>query len=248
MKKTEVFLRKNSSTILTVVSASGVLATTVMAVKATPKALELLDGAKKEKGDELTIAETVKAAWKPYIPAAITGLSTIACIFGANHLSTRNQASLMSAYAVLDSSFREYREKTKELYEEKADKNIRNEVVKMKYDKNMVLDDEKELFFDFVSMRYFESTFDEVLRAERVFNENLMMSGFACLNEYYDILGIPRVDYGYQLGWSAISGNEINGLSELEFEYEKAEIDDGDDTIECWTINIPHPPTLDYIY
>lgn len=248
MNKTEVFLRKHSSTILTFVGAAGVVATSVLAVKATPKALTLLEEAKKEKGDNLTPVETVKAAWKPYIPAVATGASTIACIFGANYLNTKSQASLMSAYALLDNSYKEYREKAKELYEEKADTNIKNAVVNSKFDSDMELDEEKELFFDFQSMRFFESTFEDVLRAERVFNGNFMMSGFACLNEYYDILGIPRVDYGYQLGWSAISGNEINGLTELEFEYEKAEIDDGDNTLECWTITMPYPPTTDYMY
>ena len=188
----------------------------------------------------------MKAGWKPYIPTALAGFSTIACIFGANYLNTKTQASLMSAYAVLDNSYREYVKKTKELCEGK-DINIKHEIIKSKFDTDMELDDEKELFFDFQSMRYFESTFEEVKRAERIFNENFMMSGFACLNEYYDILGLDRVDYGYQLGWSAISANEINGLSELEFEYERLEIDDGEGTLECWAITMPHP-IMDYMY
>ena len=245
MNKTEVFLRKHSSTILAFVGATGVVATSVLAVKATPKALTLLEEAKKEKGDELTAAEAVKVAWKPYIPAVITGLSTITCIFGANYLNTKNQASLMSAYAVLDSSYREYRKQVMDMYEKDADINIKQQVIKTKFDKNMELDEDKELFFDYQSMRYFESTFNEVVRAERTFNQNFTMSGFACLNEYYDILGIPRVDYGDQLGWSAFSGNEINGLTELEFEYEKVTLDDG---LECWIITMPYPPTTDYFY
>ena len=42
------FLKRNASTILTCVGAVGVVATSVMAVKATPKALILLEKAKGE--------------------------------------------------------------------------------------------------------------------------------------------------------------------------------------------------------
>ena len=247
MKKAEVFLRKHSSTILTVVGAAGVVATSVMAVKATPKALLLLEEAKEEKGDDLTPVETVKVAWKPYIPAVITGVSTIACIFGINYLSTRNQASLMSAYAVLDRSYKEYREKVEELYsdgEGDANTKIRNNIIKTKL-VDLDLDGEKELFFDWQSMRYFESTFEEVKRAEYIFNQNFSMSGFASLNEFYDILGLPRVDYGYQLGWSTVYNDEVYGYDGLEFEYEKTEMEDG---LECWIMTMPCPPTLDYMY
>ena len=248
MKRGAVFLKKHSSTILTVVSAAGVVGTTVLAVKATPKALSLLDEAKEEKGGDLTVVETIKTAWKPYIPAAITGVSTIACIFGINYLNTKRQASLMSAYALLDSSYREYIEKTKELNEGK-DINIKHEIVKSKFDEDMPLDEEKTLFFDYQSMRYFESTFEELKHAEYTFNQNLTMSGFACLNEFYDILGIPRVEHGYQLGWSTVTNDDIYGYDSLEFEYEKTVLDDGtEEGVECWIMTMPCPPTLDYMY
>ena len=248
MNRTQIFLKKHSSTILTIVGAVGVVATSVMAVKATPKALALLEEAKEEKytntgESDLTVVETVKAAWKPYIPATITGISTIACIFGANYLNSRTQASLMSAYAVLDSSYREYREKTKELHGDDVD--IKREIIKTKFDSNMDLSGDKELFFDYHSMRYFESTFDEVKRAERIFNENFAMSGFACLNDFYEILGLPPVEYGDQLGWSTITNDDVYGYSELEFMYEKTELDDG---LECWIMTMPCAPTLDYVY
>lgn len=245
MKKAQVFLKKHSSTILTVVGSVGVIGTTVLAVKATPKAMSLINEAKEEKGCELTAIETVKVAWKPYIPATITGISTIACIFGANYLNTRTQASLMSAYALLDSSYREYIKKAEELTEDNQEVDIKREVIKSKFDKNMPLHTEKELFFDYQSMRYFESTMEEVKRAEYIFNQNFAMSGFACVNELYDILGLERVDYGYQLGWSTVLNDDVYGHDGLKFEYEKVELDDG---LECWIITTPCQPTLDYMY
>ena len=86
------FLKRNASTILTAVGGAGVVATSIMAVKATPKALILLHEAKEEKGDELTLSETIKVAGPVYIPAIITGAATLSCIFGANALNKRQQA------------------------------------------------------------------------------------------------------------------------------------------------------------
>lgn len=242
MTKTRLFLRKHSSTILTVVGAAGVVTTSILAVRATPKALELLVEAEQEKGGELTPVETVKAAWKPYIPAVISGFSTIACIFGANYLSVRNQASLMSAYALLDNTYREYREKTKELYPEE-NTNIEHEIIKSKFDKDMALDNEKELFFDFHSMRYFNATMDEVENAANMLNQKLAMDGYACLNDFYEILGIKSTPYGYQLGWSLMYNDELYGKPELEFNYDKIMLEDG---LECTTIEINYPPSIQY--
>ena len=158
MNKAQMFLKNNSSTILTVIGAGGVVATTVLAVKATPKALILLQNAEYEKGDKLTPLEVVKTAWKPYIPAVIAGASTMACIFGANHLSTKRQASLMSAYALLDSSYKEYKNKVKELYGEDADNNVKRVIAKDTYDDDIVIGENKLLFFDYQSHQFFEST------------------------------------------------------------------------------------------
>lgn len=263
MTKAQLFLRKYSSTILTFVGAAGVIGTAVLAVKATPKALELIADETNRQNNEileeaiangcetcnyvrkLKPSEVVKVAWKPYIPAAIVGISTIACIFGANYLSRKIQASLMSAYALLDSTYKEYREKTRELYKDDAI-NIEHEMIKSKFDKDITLHQDKELFFDYQSMRYFESTFEDVKRAEYLLNQKLTTHGYACLNDFYDILGIPHVAYGYQLGWSTMSSDTIYAYSEilLEFKYEKVEMDDG---LECNIITIAYPPSLEYI-
>ena len=118
MKRTQIMkkLCDNSSTILTCVGAVGVAATATMAVKATPKAIALLEEAREEKGEELTKLEVIDVTAPVYIPAAIAGFSTIACIFGANILNKRSQAALMSAYALLDNSYKEYMRKSEELY------------------------------------------------------------------------------------------------------------------------------------
>lgn len=246
LNSANLFLKRNSSTILTWIGAAGVVATAVTAVKATSKAAALLEQAKEEKEDDLTILEKIKVAGPAYIPSALIGASTIACIFGANILNKRQQASVVSAYAIIDNSYKEYKAKLKELYGEDADKEIEGEVAKVQYDRNdiMPIEDGKQLFFDYFSLRYFESTMEEVLRAENAFNKNYSLCGYAALNEFYDTLGIPRVDYGYELGWSKEAADMFYGYDWIDFEHERVDLGDG---MDCIIISMSHMPTADYL-
>lgn len=69
MKKIK-FNRNHVAIGLTCLGSIGVIATTVLAVKATPKALDLIDKAKKESDDELSKWDVVKTAYKPFVPVA----------------------------------------------------------------------------------------------------------------------------------------------------------------------------------
>lgn len=73
------FWHRNTSTVLTCLGGVGVVTTTVMAIKATPKALKKIETAEQEKGEELSKWETVKVAGTTYLPTILVGASTIAC-------------------------------------------------------------------------------------------------------------------------------------------------------------------------
>ena len=245
------FLKRNSSTILTCVGAVGVVATAAMAVKATPKVLTLLENAKEEKGEELTKWETVKIAAPSYIPAVITGAGTIACIFGAHIISKHQQATLMSAYALLDNSYKEYKKKVDELYGEEAGQKVREEIAKDKYTgDDILLEDDKELFYDFYSGRYFESTKEDVLYAQYEINRAMIVNCAAGLNEFYDFLGLPtRPEYN-DIGWACGMMDEMYWHPWIEFDYEKMIIDDGSeehDGLECTIIHMPMEPIMGYL-
>lgn len=238
------FLNRNSSTILTCLGGAGVVVTSVLAVKATPKALKLLETAKEEKGEELTSFEVIRTAGPIYIPAIITGVSTIACIFGANVLNKRSQAALMSAYALLDNSYKNYKKKVVELYGEEADREVKSSIAKDKYEETDVkVDDTKKLFFDFYSSRYFESTDEIVRKAEYDLNRELSIMSYASLNDFYDLLKIEKIDGGDDLGWSAAKNFEYYCQSWIDFAHEKVVMDDG---LECYIIHIQSEPTVGY--
>ena len=174
--------RSHVSTLLTCIGAVGVVATSVMAVKATPKATKLLEASEKEKGEKLTKMEIVKIASPAYIPAAVVGVSTIACIFGANILTKHSQASLASAYALLDRSYKEYRNKVNALYGEEADDKVRTEVASDYYDEcdeydEAIIDEESDdmkLFFDYNTLNMFRAPMSKVI------SKTIMDGGTEC--------------------------------------------------------------------
>ena len=106
-----LFVKRNASTILTGLGSIGVVATIITAVKATPKALRLIEEAETKKGEKLTKWETVKLASLSCISTAGLCLATMACVIGAEILSQKRQAFLLSAYVLLDRSYKDYRRK-----------------------------------------------------------------------------------------------------------------------------------------
>lgn len=244
------FIKRNASTILTCLGATGVVATAVMVGKETPKVTTLLKDAKEKKGEELTKWEKVKIAGPIYAPSIITGAATIACIFGSNLISKRQQATLMSAYALLDNSYREYKKKTDELYGNEAGKHIRGEIAKDKYTgDDKLLDDNKELFYDFYSGRYFESNKETVMRAQYETNRAMYLNGAVCLNEYYDFLGLePKAEYE-DIGWSCGQLEDSYWHPWIEFDSEEITIDEESEYsegIECTIIHLPMEPFMGY--
>ena len=244
IRNSKRFLRKNGSTILTCVGGVGVIATTVMAVKATPKAMQLIKAAEEEKGEKLTRMETIQATAMTYAPSVLLGIATIASIFGANALNKRSQAALMSAYALVDQTFRDYKTHVEDEYGEEANAHIREKIAKDRYvERKTELGGETKLFYDFYSGRYFESTDEIVRKAEYDLNMELSIMGYASLNYFYDLLKIEKIDGGDNLGWSAVKNIEYSWQSWIGFVHKKVIMDDG---LECCIIYIQSEPIFKY--
>lgn len=251
------YVKKHSPLILTCIGAVGTVATAVMAVKATPKAMQLIEEAGYKKGSDtnpiedmeftpLTPAETVKVAWKPYIPAIITGTATIACIFGANVLTHRQQAALTSAYIFLDRSYREYKRKMVELYGKEADQNVQEAVAKERYEEkehDFHPDGETLLFYEEHYGQYFERKMIEVMDAEYQLNRKLVKDGEVSLNDFFELLGLDHNEIGDALGWSQEAVCDFYNPSWIDFEHQLVKMEDG---MECYLINMMVKPTAGY--
>lgn len=240
--RTKLFVDRNGSTILTCMAGVGLVATAVLTAQATPKALTRVKNAREEKGEELTKVETVIAAAPAYIPPILTGVATLACMFGANTLNKRQQASMASAYALLDTSYKEYKKKVEELYGEGANVKVQEEIAKDKYEESDIEpSDGMKLFYDDFSGRIFESTLEKVQAAEYNINRDLSMQGYATLNDFYEYLGLVPIDGGDELGWSAGMNFDYYWQEWIDFGHHKTTM--GDD-LECILITMFSEPTL----
>ena len=252
--RTGLYLKRHSSTILTCIGAIGVIATTVTAVKATPKALEVLKQAEEDKGAELTKLEVVVTAGPAYIPSAAIGVSTIACIFGANVLNKKQQAAVASAYALADNAYKEYRGKVKELYGVETDNKIRDAIAKDKRNEDihayapgcasLPSSGEKQLFYEEYRGKYFEATMDDVINAEYHLNRNFALRGCASLNEFYEFLGLEKTEFGDVLGWNSMEMVEGGLMPWIDFSHRKTTVTD--DGLSCYIIEMEWEPIADY--
>jgi len=237
---------KHSPAILTGIGIAGMLTTTVLAVKATPKALELIEAKKKEEAtDKLTPIETVKATWKCYIPAAVSGISSAACLIGANSVNTRRMAALTTAYQISETAFSEYREKMVNVIGEKKEKTVRDKIHKDKVEQNpvtkteiIVTDKGSSQCYDPLSGRYFKSDIEKIRRAENDLNKSMIHDffGYISLNEFYDAIGLPRTELGDVLGWNLDKGS-------IDIYFGSQIADNGEPTIVIDHVN---PPIYDF--
>lgn len=236
-------LVKHSPEILTGLGITGMITTTVMAVKATPKALDIINDMEYEKGDILTPVEKVKATWKCYIPSAITGTLSITCLIGASSVSSKRNAVLATAYKLSESALKEYQEKVVETIGEKKEERIRDAIAKDTIDRNPVTNNEviitdhgETLCYEAISGRYFKASVDKINKIVNELNRNMISDMYTSLNEFYYELGLKGNDIGEKLGW-----NVNRGFIDLRFSTQLS-----DDNTPCLVIDYKVPPRYGY--
>lgn len=130
--RTALVLQKNSPNILFGVGVAGVVATAVLASKATLEVDGVLTAHEKdiekikkaatlqpEKYDEDAVqrdkivlyARTTTQLVKLYGPTVISGIITIACLTKSHNILSERNAGLAAAYAIIDKGFKEYRKR-----------------------------------------------------------------------------------------------------------------------------------------
>ena len=223
-KSVRTAMKKHSPEILTGIGIAGMITTTVMAVRATPKALILIEEKKDElKTDILSGKEIVKTAWPCYIPAAVIGSVSVFCLIGASSTNLRRNAALATAYTLSESTLKEYQEKVVETIGEKKEQSILDAVAKDKIAKNPVQEvilTEKggnTICYDVISGRYFKSDIDKIRKAENELNRQMRDEMYVTLNEFYYEIGLDGTKLGDDLGWNIDKGYiELNFSSHLD--------------------------------
>ena len=245
IKSAERVLTKYSPGILTGIGIAGMIGATFMAVKATPKALYLIESKKEESEvEELTPVETIKTCWTCYIPATLTTVLSAVCLIGASTVSAKRNAALATAYSISEAALREYQEKVVEVIGEKKEKAVRDAVAKDQIERDPVTKSEvviidsnsNTLCYEPLSGRYFKSTIDKIKKAEIKLDRQMIQEMYVSLNDFYWEIGLDGTDLGDQMGW-----NLSKGYMDLSFSSQLA-----DDGTPCAVIVYGIPPVYDY--
>lgn len=245
IKSAERVLTKYSPGILTGIGIAGMIGATFMAVKATPKALYLIETKKKESEvEELTSVEAIKTCWKCYIPATLTTVLSAACLIEASTVSAKRNAALATAYSISEAALREYQEKVVEVIGEKKEKAVRDAVAKDQIERDPVTKSEvviidsnsNTLCYEPLSGRYFKSTIDKIKKAEIKLDRQMIQEMYVSLNDFYWEIGLDGTDLGDKMGW-----NLSKGYMDLSFSSQLA-----DDGTPCAVIVYGIPPVYDY--
>lgn len=239
-------LKKHSPEIMMVAGVVGVITSAVLACRATLKVHDILDEAKENvdtihecKNNDALSAEYTEedsnkdlfivycqTAWgltKLYAPSILLGAASITSIFMSNGILRKRNAQLVAAYAVLDRSFKQYRERLKEKYGDKADyelfHNIKAETIKkIVTDENGNEHEEEEtvakttdnndsgfsVLFDPSNPNWTKDPNHNLyfLKSQQAWaNDQLQRKGYLFLNDVYRALGYKEIAAGQIVGW-----------------------------------------------
>ena len=254
-------LKRKSPELLTGMGIGLGACTVGLAVKATPKALILMEEKKREinndilaeakaigqteceRVDKLKPLDVMKVTWKCYIPAAVTGVASVACLVGASSTNARRNAPLAAAYTISESALKDYKSKVVEVVGEKKEKEVRDAVAKERIQRDPV--ENKEIVitekgetrcYDALSGRYFKSDIDVLNKAVNELNRRMIDQTYMSLNDFYYAIGLSGIKIGDDLGWRV-----DQGLIELDFSAQLS-----NDGVPCLVMDFIDAPTYDF--
>lgn len=214
------FLGKHSPEILTGIGLIGMGVSMISAVKATPKAMRLVDDKCHDlKKETLSKKEFLQAVWKPYLPCCLSFIGSTICIVGASSINYKRNAALGAAYALSERTLIRYRDKVIDTLGERKEREIRDKIAQDSVNKdqpspNQIIVTAKgnTLCKDEISGRYFKSDIETIKQTINKLNRRLTYDHYISLNEFYYELGLDGIKNGDLMGW-----NMDNGLIEPMF-------------------------------
>lgn len=238
-------LERHVPEILTGIGVAGMVTSTVLAVKATPKACLLINDRKDElEVEKLPVTELVKTTWKCYIPAVVTCGASIACLVGASSVNFKRNAALATAYKLSEAALSEYKDAVIETIGEKKEQSVRDKVAEERLKKNPVSKSEvivtgngTTLCYDPVGNSYFKSSIQQIESAKNKLNARMLSENYVSLNDFYDELGIGPTKLGDDLGWDIYK----DGLIDIAFSSRLAE-----DGTPCLVMDYSIAPRYEY--
>lgn len=191
--------------------------------------------------------EIFKQTWKFYIPAVSVGLITCVAVIGSNRIGAQRNVALISAAAIGERAFQEYRDKvaaeTTKPKERKIHDDIAQDTVvrkKDELDRLVVNVNEGDvLCLETHTGRTFISTAEKIHRAENDANRECLHDGQITANTFFSLLGLPYIDAGEVVGWD-------NGKNRLEVKIGGALHRYNDKDLPVLTVGYYQPPSVTF--
>ena len=208
------FSKEYSPELLIGSGVAAMITSTILAVKATPKAMRQIEDAKSDRGVTiLRPKDIVKVTWKTYLPSVVTGVAGVGCILTGTAQNTRKRAAIAAVYSMSESTLRQYKDEVRKMVGDEQADELDKQVAKSKMKEETVIIDRDDseyieqtgfgqtLCYDSLSGRYFKSSVNAIDRAVNNFNKLLIGENYATLNDLYNEFGISTIGLGSMLGW-----------------------------------------------
>lgn len=205
---TQHFLKSNSPAILAGVGVTGTLLTAYLTGRASFQAARAIDSAERKHARVLEPKDKVDLVWKFYIPAAVSGGVTVSAIIVGTAVGTRRTAALAAAYSLSTNAFTEYREQVKEELGERKEhllnaKTAQDELAHNPPSSSIIVSSGQVMCYERFTGRYFESSMENLRRAENKINAKLNREMYAYLSDFYDLVGLDDTSASQNLGWTS---------------------------------------------
>lgn len=205
----------NSPEIMTACAAGGVIATAYLSAKGAFEASKKLNREDANPWDQQTFMDKAKIVWPEFVPAAIVGGTTVACVIGSHRVHTRRTAAAVAAYSLTERAFAEYRAKVEEtLGKSKAEK-VQAAVVEEQMQTVHPHSQTREVIMaaggdslccDLTTGRYFESDMQTLKAAVNRVNERLLKERYMSVKEFYHEIEVYPNHHIDNLGWDVETG------------------------------------------
>lgn len=237
--KTGMTMKKHAPEILVTGGVAGVVTSAVLACRATLHLNDVLTDAKKElavihqrsgvyqpednrKEVTAVYVKTSLRVAKLYLPSVGLGAASIASILSSHNILQKRNAGLAAAYALIDTSFKQYRARVVDRFGNEVDSELLYDTHDEKIEKTIVDENGKtkkvketvkvsgELsgyarYYDHATSEAWEESNEYnlfYLRGQQAYANNLLSAnGYLFLNDVYKMLGIQRSVPGQAVGW-----------------------------------------------
>ena len=190
-----------------------------------------------------TYVRTALKVTEVYLVPIVLGAGSITCFISGHKIMKERNLCLAASYAALNKNFKDYRDRVAARFGEPVEKELRYNLKSQEVETTVTDEKGKEkkvkeikmvstdkcnpskysmysVFFDSTNPLWHRDPTQNLYTfkcLQRQANDKLEALGFLFLNDIYDVLRIPRTDFGQQVGWTYDLKNP-GGDNFVEFE------------------------------